>query len=169
MGDFMDKASAIWKALDDMVDKDPEAYAKFISSQLEEGRELFGGGDHTPATASSDKAKKVSGGGGVHLLDKLQGLNVSTKGGKKCSGENMSASRPTQKNDLTRSTDKNLLDDQVGGKGSLSILSIFNLKNDDACGNEKDDLYKEETLRLIPEEDKTDKKKESRPLIEELN
>lgn len=39
----------------------------------------------------------------------------------------MSASRPTQKNDLTRSTDKNLLDDQVGGKGSLSILSIFNL------------------------------------------
>lgn len=55
----MDKASAIWKALDDMVDKDPEAYAKFISSQLEEGRELFGGGDHTPATASSDKAKKV--------------------------------------------------------------------------------------------------------------
>lgn len=60
MGDFLDKASAIWKALDDMAEKSPEAYANFIETQLQEGSELFLKGSSSDSIQKPDKKEKVT-------------------------------------------------------------------------------------------------------------
>jgi hypothetical protein len=41
MSNFLDGANAIWKALDEMAAKDPDAYSAFIQAQLSDPPELF--------------------------------------------------------------------------------------------------------------------------------
>lgn len=39
--DMKEEAARFWKFLDQLHDKSPEAYDKFVSQTLEEGREIF--------------------------------------------------------------------------------------------------------------------------------
>jgi len=177
MADFFDKASAIWKALDEMADKSPEAYSTFIQSQLKEGSDLFlsGGGGFgeksgsTTNPAKKDKANPMDNA----LLKQLSGLSLSSS--LSTSGPRPTLSKQNDKNSIGSSAgdkvDKSdprttLLDHDIGG--SL-LASIIKVKDED-----EDEQLEDGQIQLFPHIDWPKNKisgpgsEKKRPLIQEL-
>lgn len=114
MDNYHDQARAIWNALDQMIQNDPEEYKKFVMEQLEEGRKMLKEQSLSKKDASGETSleksfETFSMGSGDHIREsdkKVEHKETVPKcqGGKR--GE-VYESAPA------------LLDDEIGGKNSV--------------------------------------------------
>ncbi|ODN05742.1 PIH1 domain-containing protein 2 [Orchesella cincta] len=165
MANYHDQAQAIWKALDTMLEKDPEGYKKFISEQLREGETVL-------------KKEKVAGTGEGKSPNLLKGLFSPCDDQKRWSTGNEKTAKVTTTGtgnkvpvgELTRSNESDspancLSDDAICGASSLLTNMVISKP---AVDDEEPEIALNE-LR-IPTDVRAPvvANKKNKPLIEEL-